>query len=290
MAAKIAVTGVGGQLGSELARQLGHDCLPLDRRACDLTDPLAVGRALNHMRPRAVINAAAYTKVDLAEKEVDLCRLVNATAVGRLAEVCGQLDCPLLQVSTDYVFDGYPPRNTPLTENDPPQAKGIYASTKLAGELAARSNPRHFVVRTCGLYGRLAPDAKSGNFVETMLRLGRERGHVRVVDDQHCTPSYVPHVARAIRFLIGTEAYGTYHVVNAGATTWHDFAAEIFRLAGMQVRLERITTAEFGAAAPRPAYSVLDTAKYHSLGGPKMPNWREALREYLCERLASPSR
>jgi dTDP-4-dehydrorhamnose reductase len=284
MSGKIAVTGVTGQLGSELWRQLGDDCLPLDRRACELTDPVAVRRALSAALPRAVINAAAYTKVDLAESEPDVCRNVNAAAVAHLADACRRLDCPLLQVSTDYVFDGYPPRSTPYTEADPPHAVGVYARTKREGELAAAAHGRHFVVRTCGLYGWLAAGARQGNFVETMLRLGRERGHVRVVDDQHCTPSFVPHVARAILFLIGTEAYGTYHVVNAGETTWHDFAAEIFRLAGMDVRLERISTAQFRAAAPRPAYSVLDTAKYHALGGPKMPDWREGLEEYLRVR------
>lgn len=287
MSEKIAVTGVGGQLGSELQRQLGEDCLPLDRRACELTDPLAVWRVLSEARPRAVINAAAYTKVDLAEKEPEMCRLVNATVVEYLADACRRLDCPLLQVSTDYVFDGYPPRTIPYAETDAPRAMGVYACTKLAGELAAAENRRHFVVRTCGLYGRLAPNAKQGNFVETMLRLGRERGQVRVVDDQHCTPSFVPHVARAIVFLIRTEAYGTYHVTNAGATTWHDFAAVIFRLAGMDVGTERITTAEFGAPAPRPAYSVLDTAKYQLLGGPTLPDWREALKEYLQARSRS---
>jgi dTDP-4-dehydrorhamnose reductase len=232
-----------------------------------------------------VINAAAYTKVDLAEKEPEQCALVNATAVAYLADACRRLDCPLLQVSTDYVFDAYPSRDTPFTETDQPRAVGVYARTKLEGELAAAAHARHFVVRTCGLYGRLAPHAKQGNFVETMLRLGRERGQVRVVDDQRCTPSYVPHVARAILFLLGTEAYGTYHATNTDSTTWYDFAAEIFRLAGMDVRMDRITTAEFAAAAPRPAYSVLDTAKYHSLGGPRMPDWHEGLREYLEGRV-----
>ena len=280
----IAVTGAAGQLGSELARQLGERALPLDRQSLDLADPDAIWRVLSAARPKAVINAAAYTKVDLAEKEPEACERVNAAAVKHLAETCRKLDCPLLQVSTDYVFDGYPPRSVPYAETDLPRATGVYARTKLAGEAAAAENPRHFVVRTSGLYGRLAPNFKQGNFVETMLRLGRERGHVRVVDDQRCTPSFVPHVARAILFLIGTKAYGTYHVTNTGETTWHDFAAEIFRQAGLDVRMERITTQQFGAPAPRPAYSVLDTSKYHALGGPPMPHWSEGLREYLQAR------
>ena len=136
-------------------------------------------------------------------------------------------------------------------------------------------------MRTCGLYGSPGPKTAGGNFVDTMLRLGRERGHLRIVDDQHCTPSYVPHVARAVAFLARAGAYGIFHIVNSGATTWHDFAQEIFRQAGLKVALERITTAQYGAAAPRPGYSVLDTAKYHALGGPHMPSWQEALRERL---------
>lgn len=267
-------------MGLELCRQLGSDALPLARPAFDLTDAASVRQVLLEKTPDAVINAAAYTLVDKAEQEIEQCWNVNAHAVGTLAEVCRELNCPLVQISTDYVFDADRDRTTPHTEDEHPAPRGQYARSKLAGEERAREWIQHFVVRTCGLYGQRGPRS-SGNFADTMLRLGREKPSLRIVGDQHCTPSHVPDVARAILFLLNTQKYGTYHVVNGGETTWFDFAAEIFRQRGMKVSLERITTEEYGAPAPRPRYSVLDTSKFRALGGPEMPEWREALGEYL---------
>lgn len=277
----IAVTGALGQLGMELCRQIGGEAVGLDLPEFDLTDRAKVFDTLQSLRPTAVINTAAYTRVDKAEEEVELCRAVNATGVAHLAEACRQLDCILVEISTDYVFGRDPVRLTPYRETDPPGPLGVYGQTKLEGEQHATGWERHFVVRTCGLYGQLGPRTP-GNFVATMLRLGRERDRLRIVRDQQCTPSYVPHVAQAVRFLLDTGQYGLYHVVNTGATTWYDFAAEIFRLAGLNVHLEPISTAEYGAPAPRPAYSLLDTAKYHALPGcPVMSSWQVALAEYL---------
>ena len=278
---RIVVTGAEGQLGSELCRQLGPRALGLDVPALDLTDEKDLRTAIADLRPDAVIHTAAYTKVDKAEEEADLCWAINARAVLHLAEVCRELDCPLVQISTDYVFGGDAARRTPYRESDEPGPQGVYARSKLEGERRAAEWAKHLIVRTCGLYGPAAPRS-AGNFVATMLRLGRQRGQLRVVADQHCTPTYVPHLARAILFLLSTGAFGLYHVVSAGATTWYDFAAEILRQAGLAVRLEPIGTAEYGAPAPRPAYSVLDTGKYHALPGtPPMPTWQEALAEYL---------
>lgn len=275
------VIGRNAQLGWELCRQLGDRALGLTRAELDITNLAEIQRVLDECRPAAVINTAAYTKVDLAESEPEPCQLANATAVGYLAEVCRRLECPLVQVSSDYVFGAAGLGDRPYVETDPPGPQGQYAQSKLAGELAAAAAPQHLIVRTCGLYG-YRPTASAANFVDTMLRLGRERPELKIVDDQHCTPSYVVHVARAILFLLDAGARGTYHVVNAGATTWFDFAAEIFRQTGLNVRLHRITTAQYGAPAPRPAYSVLDTSKYHALGGPPMPTWQDALAEYLA--------
>ena len=247
----------------------------------DLTDAKSVRAALADLRPDALINTAAYTKVDKAEEEADLCRAINAQGVGHLAEVCRELDCPLVQISTDYVFGGDAARRTPYRESDEPGPQGVYAWSKLEGERRAAEWAKHLIVRTCGLYGPAAPRS-AGNFVATMLRLGRQGKQLRVVADQHCTPTYVPHLARAICFLLDSGAFGLCHVVNAGATTWYDFAAEIFRQAGLAVSLEPISTAQYGAASPRPAYSVLDTGKYHALpGAPPMPAWQEALAEHL---------
>jgi dTDP-4-dehydrorhamnose reductase len=240
------------------------------------------------LQPAAVINCAAYTQVDKAESEPEKCRAVNAVAVEHLARACGKLDCPLVQISTDYVFGAARPDPRPWTEHDPPSPQGVYAQTKFEGERAAAGHPKrkHLIVRTCGLYARPS-DPRATNFVKTMLRLGAARPEVRVVADQLCTPTYVPHLARAILFLLdhggASVPWGIYHVTSTGAATWHEFAVEIFRLAGLPVAVRPITTADYAAPAPRPSYSVLDTAAYHRLGGPPMPDWRSALVEYFGE-------
>jgi dTDP-4-dehydrorhamnose reductase len=195
-------------------------------------------------------------------------------------KVCGELDCTLVQISTDYVFGADHQRRTPYMENDQPGPLGVYARSKLAGELAAASWKRHLIVRTCGLYGR-CPKPTQSNFVDTILRLGGQRERLRVVDDQCCTPSYVRDIARAIVFLIRGSQHGTFHVVNSGCTTWYGCACEILRYAGITTPIEPITTAAYGAPAKRPAYSVLDTTKYEALGGPRLPPWQAALRRYL---------
>ncbi|MGA2796565.1 MAG: dTDP-4-dehydrorhamnose reductase [Thermoguttaceae bacterium] len=307
---KIAVTGALGQLGGELCRQIGPQAIPLDIDTLDLTDAKAVLDILPPLGPDAIINCAAYTQVDKAEKEPALAHAVNVTAVENLVAVCRELDCPLVQISTDYVFGGdrvqgsgfrvqnsqvspIKPRplvanaNHPYREDDPPSPQGVYARTKLAGERAAANYEKHLIVRTCGLYAR-ASDGRAHNFVKTMLRLGPVQSEIQVVADQHCTPSYVPHVARAVLFLAGFPSakpapWGIYHVTNTGETTWYDFAVEIFKQAGLDVAVKPITNAEYGAPAVRPCYSVLDTKAYHRLGGPAMPDWETALEEYFTE-------
>ena len=277
---KIAVTGAGGQLGSELCRLLGDRAVALDLPEFDLTDRELVLGTLRSIRPDAIVNTAAYTLVDKAEDEPELCRRVNTLGTRYLADACRAAGCPLVQISTDYVFDGIG-RSSPYRETDEPRPRGVYAQSKLEAERFAAAWPEHFIVRTSGLYGRPGPRSP-GNFVLTMLRLAESRTSLRVVDDQRCTPSYVPHVARAVEYLLGTTAYGTYHVVNSGETTWHGMAAEIFRQSGLSVRLDRISTSEYAARALRPKYSVLDTSKYLGLKGrPALPRWQDALAEFL---------
>ena len=250
---KTLVTGAAGQLGAELCRRLGSQAIPIDIDTLDLTDAAAVRRALAEWKPERVIHCAAYTRVDQAESEPDLCRAVNVAAVEYLAEACGRLDCPLVQISTDYVF-GAAGEGRPHRESDPTSPQGVYAQTKLEGERAAARHAKHLIVRTCGLYARPSHQ-QAQNFVKTMLRLAHTRPKLRVVADQHCTPSYVPHVAEAILFLAGVNGaapapWGIYHVTNGGATTWHEFACEIVRLAGLEVPVEAITTAEYPLPAP----------------------------------------
>jgi dTDP-4-dehydrorhamnose reductase len=227
-----------------------------------------------------VVNCAAYTYVDGAEKEPQAARRINADAVALLAAACEAHDIPLVHISTDYVFTGDAQRNTPYREDDPPEPVNEYARGKLAGEQAAACCPKHFIVRTCGLYG---PSAHGKNFVETMLRLAKNGKALSVVDDQRCTPSYAADVAQAIAFLLTTTAYGTYHIVNAGETTWCQFAREILRLAELDVPLTAITSEEYGGT-PRPKYSVLDASKYQALGGPAMRPWQAALADYVQHR------
>jgi dTDP-4-dehydrorhamnose reductase len=234
-----------------------------------------------------VINAAAYNFVDRAEDERDRASAVNALGPRHLAESCASLDIPLDHVSTDYVFGQDAGRRIPYSEADHPGPLSEYARSKLAGENSVRDVcPKHFIVRTCGLYGRASSPGK-GNFVETMLRLGRERGAVSVVDDQWCTPTSAVDLADAIAGLIATDNYGLYHATNAGSTTWCGFATEIFRLAGLAVDVKPITTAQFGARAGRPAYSVLDSSKLAATIGRPMRPWQEALADYLRSRCVS---
>ena len=283
----IAVTGAFGQLGGELCRRLGKGAIPLDIDTLDLTAGPAIVDAIVGLHPDLVIHCAAYTQVDKAEAEPELCRAVNATAVEYIAKACSILDCPLVQIGTDYVFGESPVEPRPWRETDPTSPQGVYARTKHEGEQAAARHPKHIIVRTCGLYARPS-DPRANNFVKTMLRLGQSRPEVRVVNDQYCTPTYVPHLAEAILWLAGATTgrpapWGIYHVTNTGQTTWCEFAAEIFRLAELNVKVHPITAAEYASPAARPSYSVLDTSHYHSLGGPAMPDWRAALAEYFGE-------
>ena len=276
----ILVTGGNGQLGRQLRIELGERAVALGHSELDVTSVRSIEDAFREHSPRAVINCAAYTAVDQAESDQERCRELNAGAVATLASHCEAASIPLVQISTDYVFGDDPPERRPRLETDPVTPLSVYAKTKHEGEIAARHCSRHFVVRTCGLYDPLSRKG-TANFVKTMVRLGRERDELKVVADQFCTPTSVVDLARALAFLVETEHYGTYHVTNSGGTCWHDFAAHIFELASIGVQLRTTTTAEFGAPATRPCYSVLDIAKYESLGGPSMPSWQDALAACL---------
>lgn len=282
---KILITGAKGQLGAELCRQLGDFAIGADLPDFDLTDPDSVDAAMRHVSPEIVINTAAYTKVDRAEEEPRECHEVNVNGAENLTEACRDYDVPLLQLSTDYVFCGNEPLGRPWRETDIPLPHGVYAVSKFHAERIVAGWHKHFIVRTCGLYGHTGGTA-ANNFARKMLSLGAKQSEVRVVDDQVCTPSYVPDIAKAIRFLLATQTYGLYHVVNGGETTWCRFAKEIFRQAEMDVDVIPISTAENRALAPRPGYSVLDTSRYHYLPRvPKLPHWKDALRRFLTREL-----
>jgi dTDP-4-dehydrorhamnose reductase len=281
---RILLIGAGGQLGTALSGCLTGEILPFNSSDLDISNATLVRQAVPAARPDLVINAAAYNFVDRAEDERDRAFAVNALGPRFLAETCASLDIPLVHVSSDYVFGKDAGRRMPYGETDPPGPLGDYARSKLSGEgFVQAACPKHFILRTCGLYGQAVSPGK-GNFVTTMLRLGGERGTVSVVDDQWCTPTAAADLAGWVAELIATDKYGLYHATNSGSTTWCRLAREVFRCAGMKVEVKPITTAEFGAKAGRPAYSVLDSSQLEAVIGRRLRPWEEALTEYLKKR------
>lgn len=278
---KAILLGAGGQLGQELQRALAAwELHPFSHRELDISDSGQVRRVMRDLAPRVAINCAAYTRVDDCEEHVQRAFRVNAWAVRDLARLCREEGCQLVHISTDYVFGGE--KGQPYTEQDLPRPLNVYGVSKLAGEhFALGLAPRALVVRSSGLYG---PGGEGGNFVEVMLRRARAGEPLRVVEDQVLSPTYTRELARALRQLIRAGAAGLYHVANRGACSWYRFAREIFSQAGLEVDLQPISSAAYGAAARRPAYSALDSGKaWQLLGGPLSP-WQEALARYLQER------
>lgn len=283
---RILIIGRSGQLARALGAAdwpAGIELVRQGREAIDLARPASVAAAVVAARPDLVINAAAYTAVDKAESEPDLAFTVNRDGPAALAEACHQLGAPLIHVSTDYVFDGA--KAGPYVEEDPVGPVSVYGASKEAGESAVRARlPAHVILRTAWVY---APEGQ--NFVRTMLRLGRERPELRVVDDQHGCPTAAAELARgvqaaALKLLAGGRDHGTFHFCGAGATTWFCFAQAIFELAGEpRPRLTAIPTSAYPTPAHRPANSVLDSSKFARLYGVTARPWRESLAHCLGE-------
>ncbi len=282
---KVAVLGAGGQLGHDLCRRWPGEITALERSQADLTHPETLQAVLSALRPQVVVNCAAYNLVDRAESEPAAAFAVNAWGVRNLALVCRNLDCTLVHFSTDYVFGLEEGRHTPWTENDAPGPVNVYGLGKLTGEFLIRALlRRHFIIRTCGLYGVWGTGGKGSNFVETMLRLAKQGQPLRVVADQCCTPTYTVDLAEAVAALVATEHFGLYHLTNAESCSWQEFAQAIVSQAGLAVTVQPITSQEFGALARRPQYSVLANNRYLEQGfGPLRP-WPEALAAYFQER------
>lgn len=283
---KYLVIGAAGQLGHDLLRTLAvnNEVQGADLPGTEAEKDIDIGDVNDIVdlavayQPEVIINAAAYTDVDGCEKQKDLCWEVNAVGAGnvaRAAGICG--GATMIQISTDYVFDGT--KGSPYTEKDTPSPQSVYGKCKLAGEQAVHKELpiRHLTVRTAWLFG-----AHGRNFVKTMLKLGRERDQLKVVNDQTGSPTFAGHLAEALVSLSETQLDhpGIYHLTAAGECTWYEFASEIFRLAGIEVDLQPTTTAEYGAPAPRPAYSVLANTRAPQI---VLPDWREGLRDCLRE-------
>ncbi|MAG93983.1 MAG: dTDP-4-dehydrorhamnose reductase [Planctomycetaceae bacterium] len=283
---RIALIGAAGQLGTDMLPVLGEDVVPLGHDAIEVTSIESVHAALSAAEPEIVINLAAYNLVDRAEQEPEQAFAVNADGPRNLARWCESRGIALLHVSTDYVFGQDRARSEPYRESDATGALSVYGQSKLTGEEAVAENcRRHLIVRTCGLYGHAAlKGAGKGNFVETMLRLGGERDSLGVVDDQRCTPTSTEDLARGIAALVETQEWGTYHVTNSGSMTWCEFATEILGQSGMSTIVRPVSSAEFGAAAERPAYSVLCNTRFEDVTGFELPHWKDALARYLGGR------
>ncbi len=276
---KVLVTGINGQLGHDVMGELkkrGHEAVGVDIEEMDITDAECVKRVMTQTAPEAVIHCSAYTAVDRAEEEVELCRQVNAEGTKNVAEVCAGLDCKLLYLSTDYIFSGEGER--PWEPGDEPDPLNIYGLTKFEGEQEIKSRmDKYFIVRISWVFG-----VNGNNFIKTMLRLGRENGAVRVVDDQIGSPTYTYDLAVLLVDMLETEKYGEYHASNEGTCSWYEFAKEIFSAAGMnEVEVTPVSSEEFQAKAKRPKNSRMSKEKLVKNGFNKLPSWQDAVKRYV---------
>ena len=273
----IVVVGANGMLGRDLMIQLGDRARGIDIEDIDVTSLESTERVLKTLRPSVVINCAAYTDVDGCETDIEKAMQVNGEGVAHLAMATRFIDARLVQVSTDYVFDGS--KGAPYDEDDAPNPMSIYGESKLAGEMNAAFNPNHLIVRTQWLYGLYGK-----NFVETMLRLAGEKDQLSVVDDQIGSPTWTVDLARVIIDLVDKGQQGIYHAANSGFCSWNEFARAIFEEAGLTVTVKGMTTEELNRPAKRPLYSTLDCNKLEKELGYKPQSWRNALKAYLALR------
>jgi len=284
---KVAVTGANGQLGTDLCQALHNfDVIPFAHTDIEIADMASVRKAILKCKPSIVINTAAYVRVDDCEDEKDKAFKVNALGARNVAVVAQELGARLIHISTDYVFGGEAESRTiPYTEFDTPIPLSIYGKSKLASESLVRHFcHRHFIVRASALFGVAGSSGKGGNFIETMLRLARERDELRVVNDQVFSPTYTSDLAWKIAKLMTTDYYGIFHITNKGACSWYEFTVEILKLAGIKTPVVPITSDQYPQKARRPRYSVLDNYQLRLLGMDDMRPWQEALEDYLVAR------
>ncbi len=282
---KILITGCNGQLGRALNVLLAGQRTAIVNTDVDTLDICNLGQVLATVKkeqPDTIINCAAHTAVDKCETDQENAFRINAIGPKNLAMAARENNAQIIQVSTDYVFDGT--ANRPYTESDTPCPQSVYGRTKLAGETnVAQTTPRHYIVRTAWLYG------DGNNFVRTMLRLAKDHDSVTVVNDQFGSPTSAMELARMLLSIADTGKYGIYHATCGGVASWYEFAKEIFALAKCNISVIPVTTEKYKTAvAKRPAYSVLENQRLNALGGYRMKEWKEALKEYMagCEATA----
>jgi dTDP-4-dehydrorhamnose reductase len=278
MGMKVLVTGAKGQLGRDLMNELerqGLEGIGVDVEEMDITDPEKCRSVIGQARADAVIHCAAYTAVDAAEDQAELCRRINGEGTRNVAEACRDAGVKLMYISTDYVFDGQGTR--PWEPDDERAPLNVYGQTKYEGELAIEELlDRYYIIRIAWVFG-----AAGKNFIKTMLRLGKEKGAVSVVDDQVGSPTYTYDLARLLVDMVQTEHYGRYHATNEGECSWYEFACEIFRQAGLKVQVTPVSSEAFAARAKRPANSRMSKEKLTEKGFVRLPDWQDALKRFL---------
>ena len=276
---KLLVTGVKGQLGHDIVNECKEKNIEaegVDIEEMDITDAKKVAEVIKEGNYDAVIHCAAWTAVDKAEDEVELCTKVNVDGTRNIANICKELDIPMMYFSTDYVFDGQ--GETEWKEYDERDPLNVYGQTKYEGELIVETLPKHFIVRIAWVFG-----VNGNNFIKTMLRLGKERGAVCVVDDQIGSPTYTYDLSKLVVDMIQTDKYGIYHATNEGLCSWYEFACEIFKQAGMSVEVTPVDSNAFPAKAKRPNNSRMSKAMLDKNGFEHLPTWQDALSRYLKE-------
>lgn len=276
---KLLVTGVKGQLGHDIVNECKEkniEAVGVDIEEMDITDAKKVAEVIKEGNYDAVIHCAAWTAVDKAEDEVELCTKVNVDGTRNIANICKELDIPVMYFSTDYVFDGQ--GETEWKEYDERDPLNVYGQTKYEGELIVETLPKHFIVRIAWVFG-----VNGNNFIKTMLRLGKERGAVCVVDDQIGSPTYTYDLSKLVVDMIQTDKYGIYHATNEGLCSWYEFACEIFKQAGMSVEVTPVDSNAFPAKAKRPNNSRMSKAMLDKNGFEHLPTWQDALSRYLKE-------
>lgn len=277
---RVLVTGVKGQLGHDVMNELakrGYQGVGVDVEEMDITDPAAVDRVITDANVDKVVHCAAWTAVDAAEDNIDICRKVNAYGTENIAKVCARLDIPMVYISTDYVFDGQGER--PWEPDDPVTTPlNVYGLTKYEGEVAVTSNlSKYYIVRIAWVFG-----INGKNFIKTMLNLGKTHDHLTVVADQIGTPTYTYDLSRLLVDMLEKEEYGIYHATNEGGyISWYDFATEIFRQAGMDIDVAPVTSDQYPAKAKRPFNSRMEKKKLNDHGFTRLPDWKDALSRYL---------
>lgn len=284
---KVFVTGVNGQLGYDVMRELEkrgyNDAVGVDIEEMDITDSESVDKVISSEKPDVVIHCAAWTAVDLAEDEdkQDKVHLVNAVGTENIAKVCKKLDCKMIYISTDYVFDGQGTR--PWKPDDERNPLNVYGQTKYEGELAVEKwLEKYFIVRIAWVFGQ-----NGKNFVRTMLNLGKTHDKLTVVDDQIGSPTYTPDLARLLVDMAESDKYGIYHATNEGFCSWYEFACEIFRQASefdnvyKNISVSPVTSDKYPSKAKRPSNSRMNKEKLTESGFEKLPAWQDALRRYI---------